>query len=342
MPSDLRRRLHRFARGAALISLSAVVAYSVSPARADAPPGPSEQVPRQLAFGGYAERDGQPIDGVKRVRHVIWRNATSWEYADALFMEEKDERFTGGRYTATLGECHQTFVSCTTGTGTAADFATVIAGLNKVYVSTQVCTAPLQNSRCPLGSWIGVVEPVEVSTSMFGLATPSQRLIGVWQSVPEVACAVAGPLATAIPQLRVTLNLPQTSRLEISYAVSAKWRTGLNTGTSGLRVGVGPASQSTDWSSGSPRIVWSVADWPQSRVGRAAIELNRRVSSVPATGAFASHSFSVGGVPAGSQTIMVTANTVGTGDGEVDICGRGSGDRAMAEDSVLTILAFAE
>ena len=58
--------------------------------------------------------------------------------------------------------------------------------------------------------------------------------------------------------------------------------------------------------------------------------------------AFATHAFSVAGVAAGAQTIMLSAATVGTSDGEVDICGRGSTARAMAEETVLTVLAYAE
>jgi hypothetical protein len=217
-----------------------------------------------------------------------------------------------------------------------------IAGLSKVFVSTQLCTGQGFNASCSALDSFVPGETIEVSTSAFGLATRSQRLIGVWQSAPEVGCTIAGPGATAVPQLRVAVTLPQTSRLEITYAAAASWRVGYSASTSGLQVAVGPATQATDWSTGSPRLVWNVAAWPQSRVGRSATPLQRRVASTPVNGAFASHTFIVSGVPAGNQTIMLVANTVGTVDGEVDLCGRGSSARTMQEDSVLTVLAFAE
>ena len=148
---------------------------------------------------------------------------------------------------------------------------------------------------------------------------------------------------TAIPQHQVTLNLPQKSRLEISFSVAAKWRTSADANASGLRVGVGLATSSIVSSSGGPRTVWTVNPWPQSRVGRALTDLRGRTSSTYVTGAaFASHAFSVAGVPAGSQTIMLSAATVGNFGGEADICGRGSTARAMAEETILTVLAYAE
>ena len=329
-------------RGAGIVALAAVGAvlgYRLSPARADAPPQPSEQAPRQIAFSGYAEFNGVPLEGVRRVRHSVWATAGQPGLpTDSLFREEKDEQFVAGRFTTTLGDCG----NCTNGRGSPVTLESAIAGLSKVFVSTQLCAG--QGSSTPCGALDAFVpsETIEVSTSAFGLATPSQRLIGVWQSAPEVGCTIAGPGATAVPQLRVDVALPQTSRLEITYAVAASWRVGYNSSSSGLQVAVGPATLSVDSSSGAPRLVWSVAPWPQSRIGRAGTALLRRASSAAVNGAFASQTFSVSGVAAGTRTIMVTANTVGAGDGEVDICGRGSSARTMQEDSVLTVLAFAE
>jgi hypothetical protein len=329
-------------RGAGIVALAAVgavVGYRLSPAHADAAPQPSEQAPRQIAFSGYAEFNGVPLDGVRRVRHSVWATAGQPGLpSDSLFREEKDERFVAGRFTATLGDC----ANCTNGRGSPVTLESAIAGLSKVFVSTQLCTGQGFNASCNVLDAFVPGETIEVATSAFGLATPSQRLIGVWQSAPEVGCTIAGPSATPVPQLRVAVNLPQTSRLEISYAAAASWRVGYNSSTSGLQVAVGPATQSTDWSTGSPRLVWSVSPWPQSRIGRSATSLLRRSATTPVNGAFAAQTFAVSGVAPGAYTIMLTANTVGTGDGEVDVCGRGSSARTMQEDSVLTVLAFAE
>jgi hypothetical protein len=338
MPSERRTLLVRILGGAAFVALCALGTYRALPARADSPPLPSDQAPFHLALSGYAELDGAPIDGVRRVRHVLVTTPT-WneESSSVLMVEEKDERFVAGRYTATLGDCSRS--QCINSSVSLRD---ALAGLEHVYVVTQFCANPTPGAAAC--SWLGTrrTEPLKVSTSLYALATPSQRLIGVWQSTASAACTIAGPSATAIPQLSVSIQLPQTSRLEVTYAVAAKARTAFPTSSSGLQVGVGPASQSTDLSSGSPRLVWNVSAWPQSRITRSATDLRPRLSSSPVAGAFASHSFNVTGVAPGPQTIMVAANTAATSGGEVDICGRGSSARAMLEDSVLTVLAFAE
>ncbi len=339
MPSERRTLLVRFLGGAAFIALCALGTYRVLPARADSTPQPDAPIPFNLAFSGYAELDGAPLDGVRRVRHVVLA-VPSWSSdSEILFHEEKDERFVAGRYTATLGDCAA--FPCRNGQGSLVSLRDALAGRESVYALMQICPNPTPGTAC---SWFAVnrTEPLKVSTSLYALATPSQRLIGVWQSTANAACTTAGPSATALPQLAVSVTLPQTSRLEVTYSVAAKARTAFSTSSSGLQVGVGPATSVQDTSTWPPRTVWSVAAWPQSRITRSATDLRPKVSGSPVTGAFVSHSFSVSGVAPGTQTIMVTANTAATSGSEVDICGRGSSARAMLEDSVLTVFAFAE
>ncbi len=345
MRSESIKRLRLVAVRGAFPALACVVAYAVTPARADALPDPVEEVPRQLAFSGYAEVAGSPAQGTRRVRHIVWADATTNTYANALFIEEKDETFAGGVFTATLDDCTFQPKPCVAGNGQATTLAQALRNQSTVYVTTEFCERSAPTGACEAtSSFKGVpTGKRQLSTSLFALATPSQRLIGVWQSTASAACTAAGVSETAISQHQVTLNLPEKSRLEVSFSVAAKWHTGLNASSSGLVVGVGPATQSTVWSGGTPRIVWTVNPWPQSRVGRAATDLRGRTSSTYVTGAaFATHAFSVAGVAAGAQTIMLSAATVGTSDGEVDICGRGSTARAMAEETVLTVLAYAE
>lgn len=345
MPSESTKRFRSVAGRGALAASFGMIAYAVTPARADAVPDLSEEVPRQLAFSGYAEVAGYPAQGTMRVRHIVWADANTHSYPNALFIEEKDETFAGGLFTATLGDCTFSPSPCVAGNGQPTSLAQALRNQSTVYVTTEFCDRAAPVGACAAaGSFKGVpTGGRQLSTALFALATPSQRLIGVWQSTASAACSVAGVTETAIPQHQVTINLPEKSRLEVSYSVAAKWHAGLDSTSSGLRVGVGPATSIIDTSGGPPRIVWTVNPWPQSRVGRAATDLRGRASSTYVNGAaFATHAFSVAGVPAGSQTIMLSAATVGTANGEVDICGRGSTARAMAEDSVLTILAFAE
>ena len=105
MRSESIKRLRLVAVRGAFPALACVVAYAVTPARADALPDPVEEVPRQLAFSGYAEVAGSPAQGTRRVRHIVWADATTNTYANALFIEEKDETFAGGVFTATLDDC---------------------------------------------------------------------------------------------------------------------------------------------------------------------------------------------------------------------------------------------
>ena len=139
MKSESTTPVGRAAGRIAAMGIAGLIAYAVTPARADAPPGPVEEVPRQVAFSGYAELSGLPAQGTLRVRHIVWPNATTRTYADALFIEEKDETFAGGLFTATLGDCMFLPIGCVAGNGDWKTLAQALGNRGSVYVTTEFC-----------------------------------------------------------------------------------------------------------------------------------------------------------------------------------------------------------